>query len=86
MPDILVLADRFLISTLRDFCMSYLAKTVSAATAIDYLFLADKYGFRDLREKCLQFFVSHYKELSQDEKLENLGVNLLAEIMRLIGK
>ena len=86
MPDILILADRFLISTLCDFCMSYLAKTVSAATAIDYLSLADKYGFRDLREKCLQFVVSHYKVLCQDEKFESLGVKLVVEIMRLIGK
>ena len=86
MPDILVLADRFLISTLRDFCMAYLAKTVSTATAIDYLSLADKYGFRDLREKCLQFVVSNYKVLCQDEKFESLGVKLVVEIVRLIGK
>ena len=86
MPDILVLADRFLISTLRDFCMTHLAKTVSAATAIDFLSLADKYGFRDLRKECLQFVVSHYKVLCQDEKFESLGVKLLAEIIRLIGK
>ncbi|XP_065843703.1 uncharacterized protein [Oscarella lobularis] len=83
MPDILILADRFLISTLRDFCIAYLAKTVSTATAIDYLSLADKYGFRDLREKCLQFVVSHYKVLCQDEKFESLGVKLVVEIMRL---
>ena len=86
MPDILILADRFLISTLRDFCMAYLAKTVSTATAIDYLSLADNYGFRDLREKCLQFVAIHYKVLCQDEKFESLGVKLLAEIIRLIGK
>ena len=86
MPDILVLADRFLISTLRDFCMTHLAKTVSAATAIDDLSLADKYGFRDLREECLQFVVSHYKVLCQDEKFESLGVKLVVEIVRLVGK
>ena len=87
MPDILVLADRFLIPTLRDFCMEHLAKTVSTTTAIDYLSLADRYGgFKDLRDTCLQFVVRQCKLLCKDPRFESLDSKILAEIIRLITK
>ena len=86
MPDILVLADRFLISNLRDFCVTHLAKTVSTTTAIDYLSFADEYGFKDLRDRCLQFVVRQYKVLCKDPQFQTLDSKILAEIIRLIAE
>ncbi|XP_065844124.1 RCC1 and BTB domain-containing protein 1-like [Oscarella lobularis] len=86
MRDILILAHRFRISTLRDVCMTHLAKTVSTTTAIDYLSLADKYGFKDLRDRCLQFVVREYKVLCKDPRFKTLDSEILAEIIKLLAE
>ena len=82
-PDILILADRFLIATLRDFCVDYLAKRRSRRTALDYLSLADTYGFQDLRDVYVKFVAKNVEAFRRDERFANLDSQLLEEIESL---
>ncbi|XP_065843569.1 uncharacterized protein [Oscarella lobularis] len=86
MPDILVLADRFLIKKLRDFCVKHLATRVSFRTALDYLSLADRHGFQVLRDACMQFVAKNVRAFCHDPKFADLGGQLLAELFRLVLK
>ncbi|XP_065843568.1 uncharacterized protein [Oscarella lobularis] len=86
MPDILVLADRFLLENLRNFCVKHLAKRVTFRTALDYLSLADTYGFQLLRDVCVQFVAKNARVLCHDAKFEDLGSQLLVELFRLALK
>ena len=84
-PDILVLADRYLVESLRDFCIGYMARRVSIETAIDYLFLANRFGFRELRDVAIAFVAKHFRTLCHYDRFTGLGSELLAEIMRRIA-
>ena len=84
-PDILVLADRYLVENLREFCISHMARRVSIETALDYLSLADRFSFRELRKTALQFAAKNFKTLCHDDRFAALGGELLAEIMRVIA-
>ena len=84
-PDILVLADRYLVENLREFCISHMARRVSIETALDYLSLADRFSFRELRKTAPQFATKNFKTLCHDDRFAALGGELLAEIMRVIA-
>ena len=84
-PDILVLADRYLVENLREFCIAHLARRVSNQTAVDYLSLADRFGFRELKKVALQFVAKNVKTLCRDEHFAGLGSELLVEIVTAIA-
>ena len=84
-PDILVLADRYLVESLRDFCIAHLARRVSKETAFDYLSLAERFGFRELKKVAVHFVAKNFKTLCRDDNFAGLGGELLAEIVRAIA-
>ncbi|XP_065841843.1 uncharacterized protein [Oscarella lobularis] len=84
-PDILVLADRYLVESLHEFCIAHLVRRVSNETAVDYLSLADRFGFRELKKVALQFVTKNFKTLCRDDNFAGLGGELLAEIVRAIA-
>ncbi|XP_065841395.1 uncharacterized protein [Oscarella lobularis] len=85
-PDILVLADRYLVESLREFCIAHLVRRVSNETAVDYLSLADRFGFRELKKVALQFVAKNFKTLCRDDNFAGLGSSeLLVEIVRAIA-
>ncbi|XP_065841844.1 serine/threonine-protein phosphatase 6 regulatory ankyrin repeat subunit A-like [Oscarella lobularis] len=83
--NILVLADRYLVESLRDFCIAHLARRVSKETAFDYLSLAERFGFRELKKVAVHFVAKNFKTLCRDDNFAGLGGELLAEIVRAIA-
>eukprot|EP00118_Oscarella_pearsei_P024340 m.304281 g.304281 ORF g.304281 m.304281 type:complete len:489 (+) comp40846_c0_seq4:1434-2900(+) len=83
MQDILVLADRFLVTNLRKFCMEYLVKELTLETVLSHLSWSDQYGFENLKDACLNFAARNIQTLRMDAEFENLSKELSVELVRL---
>lgn len=82
--DLLALADKYAIETLKNKCEEYLFSKLSTDNVVDIISLSDLYNAGKLRKHAIDFFISHKEEIVNSNgfaSIQNLQSNVLKEII-----
>jgi len=83
--DLFQAADRFGIDRLKRLCEIEMLDSINIETAMHILYSADQYNAENLRNKCMEYILRHFDEVSRTLGFEEVGrtnVDLVFEILR----
>eukprot|EP01039_Chlorochromonas_danica_P005894 gene5894-6490_t len=78
-------ADRFGIDRLKTLCEQEMLRAIDIESAAHILYTADEHHAENLRERCMNFILLHFDEVSRTTAFEEMGrtnVDLIFEILR----
>jgi hypothetical protein len=78
-------ADRFGIDRLKRLCELEMLAAINLESVAHILYTADEYHADNLRERCINYALAHFDEVSRTSGFEEMGrtnVDLVFEILR----
>ena len=87
--DLFQAADRFGVTRLKNICENVMLKSITVPNAATILLAADMYSASALREKCMNFILIHFTEVTKTPAFEEMGrtnIELVFEVLRQVGK
>lgn len=84
--DLFQVADRFGVERLKKICEGELVASIKIDNAAQILLAADAFNAERLRERCLNYIVNNFDEVSKTpcfEEMARLSLDLVLEILRL---
>src|SRR5690349_15432082 len=78
----LVLADKYLIHSLKSHCVNYLKNNLTMENIIDTILFADKYEVSDLKQFCFRKIYSEIPKVLEGEDIARLSKDLMLEMMK----
>ncbi|KAJ8675307.1 hypothetical protein QAD02_011093 [Eretmocerus hayati] len=86
--DLLIAADKYNISELKDQCGKYLCRTLSVYNVLELMSFASVYHERELEKVTMAFFITHRKDVRKLDDFKkmvgNMGDNLKTQLITIL--
>ena len=80
--DLLILADKYLLTRLKNMCEEYLARKLSVKNIVDMINLAEKHEAKYLKDYALKFMIINKSIICFTQDISRLSKEVLVELFR----